>query len=166
MSSPFTRIAAVDAERAKALPTHIVLSSRVVNARMLPKELGAVCERYVDTMLRCIASDEAPGIYVPSGDAATTAETAVAGAPVGGNDVGSGRDAIVRAMVSGLENDFLPCLMDIEDAAAEHAGRDADSRAHDAPEFGVVFTKRGGVMSMGSIAGCGLGVVGVFIGGL
>ena len=92
-----------------------------------------------------------------------------------------GKDAILHSLVESLDNDFFPFYMHAVDAEEERLRtnlriemkeRGEDTSAADTakvvvknPQVGCAFSRRGEMMTMGSLAGCGVGIAGVFVTG-
>ena len=164
----------IPAAKARLLPHHIVVSNSIVAPDMAPREIAAVCRSLVDALFACLALEVAPGIYMP---APATAAAAVVQSTTNAEDANddddkddaaasdSARDAIARSMVAALDGEFLPFVMHAMESVGNAAANAAIAGAPLAPELGALFNLRGEMMTLGSLAGCGFGVAGVFVNG-
>lgn len=92
-----------------------------------------------------------------------------------------GKNAILHSLVESLDNDFFPFFMQVVDSEEERMRAelriDLKSKGEDTsladkqriviknPQIGCAFSRRGEMITMGSLEGCGLGMVGVFMNG-
>ena len=92
-----------------------------------------------------------------------------------------GKEAILHSLVENLDNDFFPFYMHVIDAEEERLRaelrvemkqRGEDTSAADKqkiivknPQVGCAFSRRGEMITMGSLEGCGVGIAGVFMNG-
>lgn len=195
MSNYYSLIAEVDAQKAKMLPNHIVVSAEIVNPEMAPKQLEQVCQSLVDTFFHCLVTKVNPGIYLPPEDdekqesvaAKTTTTTSDEDESSSERNKlikqSGGKQAIVNAMQSHLEEEFLPFLMqamdtmpkqkkedDDEGDSAENKKEESSTKKKSTPallpQVGCVFNKRGEMISMGSLSTCGAGIGGIFMNGV